>query len=141
MTAVLLATGAYLLWSAIVQGGATREAAAGQGRPGTFLAEDWRCSKACSWYGTFTTHTGQRRNLELRGADEDSIQAGQKVPVRDVGPFVQAVDGPPEWGSTISNSMGATFLGLLGIGMLVHSVSRHPIPRPTGKEPGRLDRQ
>ncbi|MFB4315866.1 hypothetical protein [Actinomadura sp. 21ATH] len=130
-----LGVAAWLLWSAVVQIGATREAAAGQGRPGTLLVEEWRCGKSCSWYGTFTGDTGGApvRDLELRGANEDAVEVGQRVRVRDVGPFVQALNGAPEWGQAIANSMGTAFVGLLGIGLLARSASEHPIPRPSRK--------
>ncbi|MBX6768413.1 MAG: hypothetical protein IRY90_14895 [Actinomadura rubrobrunea] len=119
VTAVLLAAAGYCLTGAITQGTATRKASHGQGRPGTFLAETRECAKSCSWYGTFTPDLGDRgdvRHIELRGADEDSIDAGHRVRVRNVGPFVQAENGAPEWGSTIANSMGTFILSLFAVG-------------------------
>ncbi|GAA2109540.1 hypothetical protein [Actinomadura alba] len=127
LTVVLLAGSGYCLTGAITQGTATRRAAAGEGRPGTFVAENRRCSKSCSWYGTFTADGEGRiddREIELRGGDEDSIEAGQRVRVLNVGPFVQARGGPPEWGSTIANSMGTFVLAVLGLAGLAGSLAR-----------------
>lgn len=127
LTAVLLAGAGYCLTGAITQGTATRKAAAGEGRPGTFVAETWRCSKSCSWYGTFTADGESRidaRDIELRGGDEDSIEVGRRIRALDVGPFVQAEGGPPEWGSTVANSMGTFVLAILGLAGLVSSLAR-----------------
>jgi hypothetical protein len=133
LTAVLLAGSAYCLTSAIKQGTATRRAAAGDGEPGTFVAERWRCSRRCSWYGTFTADRPGRttnHDIELRGGDENSIEAGRRIRVLSVGPFVQAEGGPPEWGSTTANSMGTFVLGVLGLAGLLSSLSRRSRNRP-----------
>ncbi|MEV5576171.1 hypothetical protein AB0L06_39585 [Spirillospora sp. NPDC052269] len=117
LTAALLAASVLCLVSAIAQGNATSRAAAGHGRPGTFVAEEFHC-RPCSWYGSFTADdlaAPKARNRELRGAHESSVRAGQQVRVRDVGPFVQAEGGKAEWSRTISNSVGAFFFALFGV--------------------------
>lgn len=59
------------------------------------------------------------RNRELRGAHESSVSAGRRIRARDVGAFVQAEGGRPEWGSTVANAMGTFVLGVLGVLSLV----------------------
>ncbi|MEV4255297.1 hypothetical protein AB0J52_19265 [Spirillospora sp. NPDC049652] len=118
LTLVMFAAAGLCLEGAITQGNATSRAAAGKGRPGVFTAEDRRCDRRCSWYGSFTAD-GQAapdaRDRELRGAHESSVRAGRQVRVRDVGRFVQAEGGKAEWGSTVANSMGAFLLGVFGV--------------------------
>jgi hypothetical protein len=126
VTALVFIGAGYCLMGAIREGTATRKANAGQGQPGTFLAETWRCPKACSWHGTFTADgrdRGNVQNIELRGADEDSIEAGRRVRVLNVGPFVQAENGSPEWGTTTNSSIGTFFFTLLGVAMLFSSLA------------------
>lgn len=120
LCAVFLAGAVYLLTGAVQQGTATRRASAGEGRLGTFVAEERRCSKTCSWHGTFTADGQSRiadRGIELRGADEDSIEQGRRIPVLNVGPFVQSAGGPLEWGSTIANAIGTFFCGGLALAL------------------------
>jgi hypothetical protein len=126
LTAVFFAGSLYCLTGAITQGTATRRAAAGEGRPGTFIAESRRCFRSCSWYGTFTADDENRindRDIELRGGDEASIEAGRRIRVLYVGPFVQAQGGSPEWGSTTANSMGTFVLAVLGLAGLFASLA------------------
>ncbi|RMI37377.1 hypothetical protein EBO15_36025 [Actinomadura harenae] len=118
LTVAMFAGAGLCLESAITQGNATSRASAGKGRPGTFVADVRRCSRSCSWYGSFTaddlTAPGAR-DRELRGAHESSVTAGQRIRVRDVGRFVQADGGKAEWGSTIANAMGTFVLGIFGV--------------------------
>ncbi|MBT2207225.1 MULTISPECIES: hypothetical protein [Actinomadura] len=117
----LLAGAVYLLVFAVEEGGATRDAAAGRGRPGVLLAEKWRCARRCSWYGRFTPQTGNevRYGVELRGADDGAVKAGNRLPGRDVGRFVQADGGKGEWGSTIGAAVGTFLLLAFAVGSLV----------------------
>lgn len=130
---ILLAGSIACLQSAITQGTATSRARAGEGSRGTFVAVNWRCSKTCSWYGTFTGDDGasRGRNLELRGADEGSVREGARVRALHVGPFVQAERGSPEWGSTIANSLGTFVLAVFSLVVVlsVPSVRRNELRR------------
>jgi hypothetical protein len=132
---------AYCLRGAVSEGTATRRAADGDGRPGVFVVEDRRCARTCSWYGPFVPRNGDRipdRDFELRGADEDELSPGRRVPALDVGSgeFVHAQGGSPEWGATVSQSMGVVFLGGLGLAALISSCrSTRAARRPMGPRP------
>ncbi len=131
----LLAGAVHLLAFAIEEGGATRDAAAGRGRPGVFLAESMRCSRRCSWYGRFTPRAGNavKHGVELRGADENAVKAGNRLQGRDVGRFVQADGGKGEWGSTISAAVGIFLLLAFAVGSLIaFFVGRDSARRSTG---------
>ncbi|MEU5884175.1 hypothetical protein [Spirillospora sp. NPDC047279] len=121
--ALLFAGATYCLSAAVSDGTATRRAAQGEGRTGTFVAERRNCPKMCAWYGSFQApgaHRAPGRDFELRGATDGDIATGQRVQALDVGSrdFVYARGGPPEWDITFSRSMGALFLATLGTALL-----------------------
>ncbi|REE95949.1 hypothetical protein [Thermomonospora umbrina] len=123
---VFLSVAGVLFRGAVLEGAATRRAAQGDGRPGVFVVETWRCSRTCSWYGSFVPQGDVAvvdREVELRGADEDGLEAGRRVRALDVGAdgFVHAVGGSPEWGAMIAQSMGTVICGVIGIAALVSS--------------------
>lgn len=121
----------------------TARFAEGEGRAGSFTAQQWWCQRGndCYWRGWFRPDSGvglgdgvargagvsaEGGAFGLRGLGRDRVAEGDEVPALDVGSreFVFAVGASPEWGRTVVPALFGSFLGVLGVVLCVVLVRR-----------------
>ncbi|MWK34361.1 hypothetical protein GEV43_10130 [Actinomadura sp. J1-007] len=144
LAATFLVFGLLGVGSAVRTYGETARFAEGEGRAGSFTAQQWWCQRGndCYWRGWFRPGSGVETGegvargggvsaegaaFGLRGLGRGRIAEGDEVPALDVGSreFVFAAGASPEWGRAVVPALFGSFLGVLGVvlcGVLVRRV-------------------